>query len=143
MNPLDTQYPSSYTRIVKKQCLINSIKISVIFVIASLLCFSPAMTVAGERRTMTFLPHWLPQAQFAGFYVAYEKGFYSKQGIDLKILKGGPDFPAGEMLSKKRTDFTTLFLSEAIRQRDKRIHLVNIGQLMQRSCLYPTELFAK
>lgn len=130
MNTLDIQYPSSYTLIVKKKWINNSIKISVII---ALISFLPAMTAAGERRTMNFLPHWLPQAQFAGFYVAYEKGFYSKQGIDLKILKGGPDFPAGEMLSKKRTDFTTMFLSEALRYRDKKIHLVNIGQLVQRS----------
>ena len=111
----------------------GSIKIGVNIVIVSFLCFLPAIAAAGELRTMTFLPQWLPQAQFAGYYVAYEKGFYSKHGIDLKILKGGPDFPAAEMLGKNRTNFTTMFLSEAIQQRDKKIRLVNIGQLMQRS----------
>ncbi|MCX5828063.1 MAG: ABC transporter substrate-binding protein [Deltaproteobacteria bacterium] len=106
----------------------------IIFVaILSILCLLPTITAASELRTMTFLPQWLPQAQFAGYYVAYEKGLYSKHGIDLKILKGGPDFPTGEMLGKNRTDFTTMFLSEAIQQRDKKIRLVNIGQLMQRS----------
>lgn len=118
---------------MKNEWINSLIKINVIFVIISFLCFLPEITAAGERHSMTFLPHWIPQAQFAGFYVAYEKGFYSKQGIDLKILKGGPAFPAGKMLGKKQTDFTTMFLSEAIRQRDKKIHLVNIGQLMQRS----------
>jgi len=112
---------------------LNSIKIGVNIVIVSFLCFLSAIAAAGEFRTMTFLPQWLPQAQFAGYYVAYEKGFYRKQGIDLKILKGGPDFPAAEMLGKNRTNFTTMFLSEAIQQRDKKIRLVNIGQLMQRS----------
>jgi NitT/TauT family transport system substrate-binding protein len=99
----------------------------------SFLCLLPTFAAAGELRSMTFLPQWLPQAQFAGYYVAYEKGFYSKYGIDLTILKGGPDFPAAEMLGKKRADFTTLFLSEAIQQRGGKISLVNIGQLMQRS----------
>ena len=113
--------------------MVHSIKIGVNIVIVSFLCFLSAIAAAGELRTMTFLPQWLPQAQFAGYYVAYEKGFYSKHGIDLKILKGGPDFPAAEMLGKNRTDFTTMFLSEAIQQRDKKIRLVNIGQLMQRS----------
>lgn len=101
--------------------------------ILSLFCLLPTVSAAGELRALTFLPQWLPQAQFAGYYVAYEKGFYRKHGIDLKILKGGPDFPAAEMLGQKRTDFTTMFLSEAIQQRDKNIHLINIGQLMQRS----------
>jgi len=88
---------------------------------------------AAEFRTMTFLPQWLPQAQFAGYYVAYEKGFYRGEGIDLKILKGGPDAPAAAMLAERRADFTTMFLSEAIQQRDKQIPLLNIGQIMQRS----------
>jgi NitT/TauT family transport system substrate-binding protein len=105
----------------------------VIIAMVSFLCLLPAIAAAGELRTMTFLPQWLPQAQFAGYYVAFEKGFYRKHGIDLKILKGGPDFPAAEMLGKKRTDFTSMFLSEAIQQRGNKIQLVNIGQLMQRS----------
>ena len=33
--------------------------------------------------------HWIPQAQFAGFFIAYEKGFYKKHGIDLTIVPGG------------------------------------------------------
>lgn len=92
-----------------------------------------APTDAAGRRNMTFLPQWLPQAQFAGYYVAYEKGFYQEEGIDLRILKGGPDSPPAAMLAEGRTDFTTMFLSEALQQRDKRIPLVNIGQIMQRS----------
>jgi NitT/TauT family transport system substrate-binding protein len=114
---------------------LNNLKpfVSLFILILSLLCFFPTVAASGELRSMTFLPQWLPQAQFAGYYVAFEKGFYRKRGIDLKILKGGPDFPAAEMLGKKRTDFTTMFLSEAIQQRENKIELLNIGQLMQRS----------
>ncbi len=95
------------------------------------LCAAPPG--AAELRTMTFLPQWLPQAQFAGYYVAFEKGFYRAEGIELKILKGGPDAPAAAMLAERRADFTTMFLSEALQQRDKQIPLLNIGQIMQRS----------
>src|SRR3954463_15578172 len=34
---------------------------------------------------------WLPQAQFAGFYVAQAKGYYKDEGIDLTINPGGPN----------------------------------------------------
>jgi NitT/TauT family transport system substrate-binding protein len=34
---------------------------------------------------------WLPQAQFAGFYVAQAKGYYKDVGIDLTINPGGPN----------------------------------------------------
>ena len=39
----------------------------------------PAAAAAGE--TVSFIPQWVPQAQFAGFYVAYEKGFYRQRGL--------------------------------------------------------------
>ncbi len=34
---------------------------------------------------------WLPQAQFAGFYLAKAKGYYAAEGIDLTINPGGPN----------------------------------------------------
>ena len=101
--------------------------------LGALLFGSSALAAAGELKTVTFLPQWLPQAQFAGYYVAYEKGFYKKHGIDLKILRGGPGFPSDVMLSRKQADVTTLFLSDAIQQRDRNVQLINIGQIVQRS----------
>ncbi|MDD5167488.1 MAG: ABC transporter substrate-binding protein [Syntrophales bacterium] len=100
--------------------------LSVIFVL-----YQPV--AADELKSMSFMPHWLPQAQFAGYYVAYEKGFYRKHGIELTILRGGPGFPPADMLSKGRVNVTSMFLSEAIQLRDKKIKLLNIGQIMQRS----------
>jgi NitT/TauT family transport system substrate-binding protein len=34
---------------------------------------------------------WLTQAQFAGFYLALERGYYREAGIDLTINPGGPN----------------------------------------------------
>jgi NitT/TauT family transport system substrate-binding protein len=34
---------------------------------------------------------WLPQAQFAGFYLARARGYYQAEGIDLTINPGGPN----------------------------------------------------
>ena len=31
---------------------------------------------------------WVPQAQFAGYYVAQELGFYEAVGLDVTILEG-------------------------------------------------------
>lgn len=98
-----------------------------------LLLVLPPCAGAETLLPMTFLPHWLPQAQFAGYYMAYEKGFYRKHGIDLTILRGGPGFPPAEMLSKRKTDATSMFLSEALQQYDRQVKLINIGQIMQRS----------
>ncbi|MCX5799224.1 MAG: ABC transporter substrate-binding protein, partial [Proteobacteria bacterium] len=54
----------------------------------------------GEQlKKVVFVPQWLPQAQFAGYYVAKEKGIYKKYGIDITILRGGPDYIPSVMLT--------------------------------------------
>lgn len=40
---------------------------------------------AQEKTRITFVPQWTPQTQFAGFYVAKEKGFYEEEGLDVTI----------------------------------------------------------
>lgn len=86
-------------------------------------------------KTITFLPHWLPQAQFAGFYVAEEKGFYRKHGIKPVILRGGPERPALADLKSGKADIVTLWLTSALQAQSPQFRLVNLGQLVQRSAL--------
>lgn len=78
---------------------------------------------------------WYPQTQFAGFYIAKNKGFYANYGIDLKIISGGPDANPSQMLADKMADFGTMFLSSAIKSYDSGLKLVNVGQIVQRSAL--------
>jgi NitT/TauT family transport system substrate-binding protein len=103
-----------------------------------LLCilFLPA-AVAAEKplKKATFLPQWSPQAQFAGYYVAYEKGFYKNHGIDLTILQGGPDRPPLLFLTEGKTDFASSWLSTGLRWRSDGHKVINIGQIVQRSAL--------
>ena len=33
---------------------------------------------------------WVTQAQFAGYYVALDKGYYDDEGLDVTINPGGP-----------------------------------------------------
>jgi NitT/TauT family transport system substrate-binding protein len=90
---------------------------------------------AGAPIPMRFIPQWSPQAQFAGYYVALRKGFYARCGLDLTILRGGPDAPAGKALEEGRADFATLFLTAGLQQRARGLPLVNVGQIVQRSAL--------
>ncbi len=87
----------------------------------------------GAGRQVSFIPHWMPQAQFAGYYVAYEKGFYTRRGLYVTILRGGPDKPSEVLLAKGTADFGSLFLSSAIVERAKGVPLVNLGQIVRKS----------
>ena len=104
-----------------------------VFLILAAILVAPPFAFGGNLKKATFLPQWTHQAQFAGYYVAKEKGIYEKYGIDLVILPGGPDSPAAETLAKGKADFTSMFLATAIQKRASGVKLVNVGQLVQRS----------
>ncbi len=85
-----------------------------------------------ELRKVTLTLHWYPQTQFAGYYMAREKGFYLRRGIDLEIRRGGADVDGARELREGRTDFATMFLTGALRFRTADLPLVNVGQIVNR-----------
>ena len=40
---------------------------------------------------LTLQLKWVTQAQFAGYYVAKDMGFYEDEGLNITIKAGGPD----------------------------------------------------
>ena len=102
-----------------------------------LLCACAGSLQAAEStaKKLSFIPLWSPQAQFAGYYVALEKGFYREKGLAVEILSGGPERPADVLLEKGTADIGTLWLSEALKKRAQGVRLVNIAQILQRSAL--------
>ncbi len=108
------------------------LRIFFIFLI-SLILSVPAP--AQELTKLRFLPHWLPQAQFAGYYIAKEKGIYEKYGLDVKIQTGGPLYPSIRELKNGKCDIVSMFLSGALKAKNKGVDLVDFCQLSKRSAL--------
>lgn len=94
---------------------------------------------AGELKHAALVLQWQPQAQFAGFYVAQEKGFYQQAGVDMRIIPGGPDVVASKLLAEGRAQFATMFLATGIERRadmgKSGLPVVLLAQLVQRSAL--------
>ncbi len=86
-------------------------------------------------KKVSFIPVWKPQAQFAGYYLAQEKGIYKKYGLDVSILPGGSEHPPIDLLKQGKADFALLWLSSGIKWRSQGLALVNIGQVVKRSGL--------
>lgn len=55
-------------------------------VVLSFLLSCPSFAQDNLKK-VTFVPLWKPQAQFAGYYAALEKGIYKKHGLDVAILQ--------------------------------------------------------
>ncbi|HAY22200.1 MAG TPA: ABC transporter substrate-binding protein [Desulfobacterales bacterium] len=91
--------------------------------------------LAANLEKVIFIPQWLPQAQFAGYYMAYEKGFYRQHGLAVEIRRGGPHSCAAECVQNFQADFGTMFLTAGIEKRAQGIGIINIAQIVQKSGL--------
>ncbi len=84
---------------------------------------------------VTFLPQWVPQAQFVGYYVACHVGIYERVGLRVTILDGGVERPSDEFLADERVEAASLWLAQGIHLRDRGVPVVNIGQMVRHSGL--------
>ncbi len=81
-----------------------------------------------QKETIIFTPQWTAQAQFAGYYVAQEKGFYKEAGIDVKIVHPSVTQSAVNRMLNNESQATTLQLCQAMELVDLGEELVNILQ---------------
>lgn len=86
-------------------------------------------------KKVTFLPMWVPQPQFAGYYMAKEKGIYEKYGLEVKITPGGYMHNVPSSLKTGEADFGIMFLYSGLMERANGTPIVNIGQIFQCSSI--------
>jgi NitT/TauT family transport system substrate-binding protein len=101
--------------------------------IACAVALPPDAAAEPPLKSASLMPMWSPQAQFAGYYVALDKGIYARHGIDLKILRAGSGCSPPETLKKGEADFAILWLTTALQHRSAGTELVNLAQIIQRS----------
>lgn len=87
-----------------------------------------AVAMQSWAQKFIFMPQWTAQAQFAGYYVALEKGFYREAGIDVEIVHPSVSLKAIDRIQRNKSNATTLQLAEAIEMVAQGIPLVNILQ---------------
>lgn len=88
--------------------------LSVLLIAAFMLsaCASEAAPETAAPTPVTLQLQWVTQAQFAGYYVALEKGWYAEEGIDLTIIPGGPDQAPVDLVVSGTRDFGTALLAD-------------------------------
>ena len=98
---------------------------------AALVAMGVGQAHAAEKLTLQL--KWVPQAQFAGYYVAAAKGFYTEEGLDVTIKPGGPDINPSQLIAGGGADVIVDWMPSALAAREKGVPLVNIAQVFQRS----------
>lgn len=78
---------------------------------------------------------WLPQAQFAGYYVAQEKGYFEEEGFDnVEIVPSGGDIVPQDALAAGDVDFAVAWVPKVLGTIESTgVELTDIAQVFQRS----------
>ncbi len=85
-------------------------------------------TMAQAADDVTLQLKWVTQAQFAGYYVALDKGFYGEEDLNVTIKPGGPDIAPSQVLAGGGADVTVDWMPSALPAREKGLPMVNIAQ---------------
>ncbi|GAA6187078.1 ABC transporter substrate-binding protein [Litorivita sp. NS0012-18] len=97
-----------------------------------------AQAASHADNTVKLQLQWVTQAQFAGYYVALEKGFYDDEGLEVTILPGGPDIAPPQVLAGGGADVMLNWMPSALAAREKGLPVVNIAQPFKTSGLMLT-----
>ena len=94
--------------------------------VAAAFALSAGLAQAADKVTLQL--KWVTQAQFAGYYVAADKGFYAEEGLEVEIKPGGPDIAPPQVLAGGGADVILDWMPSALATREKGLPLVNIAQ---------------
>ncbi|MEO6298023.1 MAG: ABC transporter substrate-binding protein [Paracoccaceae bacterium] len=92
--------------------------------------FVAGMLATGAQAAddVTLQLKWVTQAQFAGYYVALAKGYYTDEGLNVTIKPGGPDIAPEQVIAGGGADVIVDWMPGALAAREKGLPLVNIAQ---------------
>ena len=94
--------------------------------IAGAMVFSASVAQAADD--VTLQRKWVTQAQFAGYYVAQENGYYADEDLNVTIKAGGPDVAPTQVIAGGGADVVLDWMPSALAAREKGLDLVNIAQ---------------
>jgi len=73
-----------------------------------------ACTAKAEPDKVTVQLKWVHQAQFAGFYVAEEMGYFEDENLDVELIEGGPGIDIIHAVTSGEADFAVAAPNELI-----------------------------
>lgn len=114
------------------------VKWNALFVVFITCCLLSACTPSPPEKTqdqVTLQLKWLHQAQFAGFYMAREKGYYSDENLDVSFLEGGKDIDQCQQLISGKADFAVTSAETVFLKRSETHKMVALAVIYQRSAV--------
>ena len=136
-SPKFSQLRTELAHAVSLRSVPQSFKTSLMAAVLAV-CGVTASVGAYAADKVTVQLKWLPQAQFAGYYVAQAKGYYKEAGLDVTIKPGGPDISPVQVIAGNQADVVVNWMPDALAAREAGVPLVNIAQVFNQSGLMLT-----
>lgn len=115
--------------------LLRGVLLVVIVLCGGAGCASTVAPPPTALTPVTLQLQWVTQAQFAGYYVAFDKGWYAEEGIALTINPGGPDIVPIDRVAAGLSDFATTLLADLTVAVDAGKPVISIAQIQQQNGL--------
>lgn len=90
---------------------------------------------SGSAESVTVQLKWTHQAQFAGFYVALDKGYYGEENLDVRLLPGGKDINIAQAIAGGQADFGVLAAEDILINRSKGLPLKAIATIYRHNAV--------
>ncbi len=114
----------------------NSYCMKVIRIIAYILLLSVFSLInVVHAQSVTLIPKWTAQAQFAGYYVAEKMGFYKEEGLDVHVKHPSHSENSFQYLKEGEPQAVITNLSQALMEYFAGKRIVNILQTSQENSL--------
>ncbi len=119
---------------------LTAASVSAVMALALAACAAPttAPDASGDFEPITSIKlqlQWLPQAQFAGYYVALDQGYFTEEGFDtVDIIPSGGDIVPQDALVAGDVDFAIAWVPKVLGTLEATgAELTNIAQVYQKS----------
>jgi len=98
----------------------------------------PGASASGAESSAALTPvklqlQWFAQAQFAGYYAAFDQGYYEEAGLDVEIVEGGADIVPQDPLSAGDVDYAISWVPKVLGSIEKGAKITNVAQIFERS----------
>ncbi len=87
------------------------------------------------QKTVSLQLQWVTQAQFAGYYLALDKGWFKDVGVEVEIIPGGPDIVPVDLVASGTRDFGTTLLADLALAVQRGKPVTSIAQIQQNNGL--------
>jgi NitT/TauT family transport system substrate-binding protein len=94
---------------------------------------SEAPSAPAELKPIRLQLQWFPQAQFAGYFAAKDKGYYAEEGFDVTILPGAVEIVPATVVAGGQAEFGISWVPRMLAPRESGADGVVIAQVFQRS----------